>query len=191
MRERLGDGLRLGRRGGLRLGRRSGFAIGLQLAEQGEIALDVALDAVFVEGEELEILALGEPDAGLGEGRVHFFVAGGGAIVAGEAEGKDGAFDGGSALETPAVVGDGLHEVGLHGSDGGEGLVDAAAVFLIGRLVGGREDVDLTGQSVAVSVEGAGIAPVGVGFREHNFLVLTNTTRAPRKICKLLVLLRR
>jgi hypothetical protein len=46
------------------------FALLLQLAEHGDILLHVTLDAVFVEAEELDVLALGEPGAGLGGGDI-------------------------------------------------------------------------------------------------------------------------
>ena len=87
------------------------------------------LDAVLVEGEKLEVLAVGEPDAGLGEGDVDLGIAGGAFGGLADAHGEDGAFDGDAAVEAPAVGGDGLDEVGFQGADGGEGLVDAGAVF--------------------------------------------------------------
>jgi hypothetical protein len=39
--------------------------------------------------------------------------------------------------------------------------VDAGAVLLVGDLVVGGEDVDLAGEAVTVSVEGAGVAGFG------------------------------
>jgi membrane protein len=124
--------------------------------------VDAALDAVLVEGEELEVLALGEPDAGLGEGDVDLGVAGGAVGGLADADGVDGAFDGDAAVEGPAVGGDGLDEVGFQAADGGQGLVDAGAVFAVGDLVVGGQDVDLAGEAVAVGVEGARVAVLGV-----------------------------
>ena len=123
-----------------------------QVAEQFEVPFDAALDAVLVEAEELEVPGLGEPGAGLGEGIVDFAVAG---EVGVEGQGKDGAFDGGGAFEAPPVVGDGLREIRLQRADGLEGLMNAAAVLVIGGLVGGGEDVDLACKFLAKGVEGS------------------------------------
>jgi hypothetical protein len=48
----------------------SGFAILLKAAEHVHVLFHAALDAVLVETEELQVLAVGEPDAGLGQGDV-------------------------------------------------------------------------------------------------------------------------
>ena len=133
-----------------------GLALLLEVVEHLLVLSDAVLDAVLVEGEELEVLALGEPDAGLGEGDVDLGVAGGAVGGLADADGVDGAFDGDAAVEGPAVGGDGLDEVGFQAADGGEGLVDAGAVFAVGDLVVGGQDVDLAGEAVAVGVEGAG-----------------------------------
>ncbi len=139
-------------RRGLRLA-----AVLLELAKQGEILFDAALDAGFVEREELEVFAALDPDAGLGECYVAFLVAGEGVVGEVEAKRKDVGFDGGGALETPAVVDDGLGEVGFEGALGRERLVDAAAVLFVGGLLGGRDHEDLAGEAVPVGVEGASI----------------------------------
>jgi hypothetical protein len=59
------------------------------------VLLDATLDAVFVKAEELEVLALGEPGAGLGDGDVDFGIVMGAVFDLAGADGEDGAFDAG------------------------------------------------------------------------------------------------
>jgi hypothetical protein len=47
-----------------------GLALLLEVVEHLLILIDAVLDSVLVEGEELEVLAIGEPDAGLDQGDV-------------------------------------------------------------------------------------------------------------------------
>jgi hypothetical protein len=70
-----------------------GLALLLQVVEHLLVLTDAVLDAVLVEGEELEVLALGEPDAGLGEGDVDLGVAGGVMGGLADADGEDGALE--------------------------------------------------------------------------------------------------
>ncbi|MGO9892759.1 MAG: hypothetical protein ACLPX8_00905, partial [Bryobacteraceae bacterium] len=66
-----------------------GFALLLHFAEHLEVIFHAALDAVRVETEELQLMAVGEPDAGLGEGDVDFGSARGVFAGLADAEGED------------------------------------------------------------------------------------------------------
>jgi hypothetical protein len=66
------------------------------------------LDAAFVESEELEIAAFGNPDAGMRVGRVDLGVSGGEFVGLGDASRKDSRLQTGRMFRSPAVVGYGL-----------------------------------------------------------------------------------
>jgi hypothetical protein len=68
------------------------------------------------------------------------------------AESEGVGLDGAGALEAPTTVGDGLGDVALEIADGGEGIEDDLAVFLVGLVFVGREDVDFAGESVAIGI---------------------------------------
>jgi len=138
-----------------------GFALFLELLEHLHILFDAALDAAFVKSEEIQIPGIGGPGDGLGEGGADFGMFGDEFIGAGDADGRGVVIEGGGALETPAVIGDGLDEPGFESAFGSEGLMEATAMLIVGRLIGRREDEDLAGESVAPGIEGARIA----GFR--------------------------
>src|ERR1700722_14925777 len=53
-----------------------GFARGLEGLQQGEVLLQVAVQALLIEGKELELVRFGGEDAGGGEGGVDLFVVG-------------------------------------------------------------------------------------------------------------------
>jgi hypothetical protein len=101
-----------------------GLAFGPQSTELSHIFLDGAVDALLIEGQKLEVFALGEPGAGLGDGFVDGelggVVPGGGgecAECALLAESEDAGLDGASAFQPPVVFGDGLREFDLQGAD--------------------------------------------------------------------------
>ena len=91
---------------------RSGFANGLEGLQQGEVLLEAPVDALLVEGEELELLRLHGEDAGGGEGVVDLGVRRfKNAAVFAEAEGEEVVLDGADPIQTPAVGGDALGEL--------------------------------------------------------------------------------
>ena len=120
------------------------------------------MEAAFVEGEEVEILAAVEPGLGLGEGDGGFFVVTLHPVGLAEGHGDDGVFDLGGAFDAPAAIGDGLGEVGFDGAFGGKVLHVARTVLFVGLLVGGRTEVDVACQAVAVSGESPSIL-LGLG----------------------------
>jgi hypothetical protein len=151
-----------------------GAAVLLELKDEGDVLFDAALDAAFVEGEEVEVLFLLFPDAALGEGDIDLLIAGDGVVWFVQTADDDGAFDGGGTLHTPTVVGDLLDEIDFHASHRGEGLVNALAVVFVRLLIGRRDDEDLAGQAMAIGIEGAfvarffgGIQFRGIRFRGH------------------------
>src|SRR5579863_10251505 len=96
-----------------------GFSSGLEGLQHGEVLLDGAVEALLVEGEELELLRLLCEDMRDGESGVDLRDVGAGlAAVLKLAEGEEVVLDGGGAVETPAVGGDALGELNLHGSVG-------------------------------------------------------------------------
>src|ERR1035438_1209074 len=101
-----------------------GLAVLLQLTDDGQVLFHAALDAAFVESEELEVLAFFQPDDGLGEGVVDLLVIVGvlGGPGSADADGEDGAFEGSGTSESPTVIGDGLDEAGFERAFGSEGI---------------------------------------------------------------------
>jgi hypothetical protein len=88
-----------------------GFARGLELLRQSEVLLQAAIDALLVEGQELDAFGFAGEGASGGQGGVDFGVFGVDvAGMFGEAEGEDVVFDGAGAVETPGVGGDALGE---------------------------------------------------------------------------------
>ena len=104
-----------------------------------------------------------EPRFALGEGDDGFIVFGIG-LDGDVVESEDGIFDGDGALQLPAAIGDGLDEGGFEIAGGVEVLLCVAAMFVVGDLVFGGEDVDLAGEAMAIGVEGARIARFGFGL---------------------------
>ena len=148
---------------------KGGATVLLKLADESQVLFDAALDAVLVEGEALELFAGTKPETGGMEGGIDFSVVGEDIVGLVETAGEDVGFDSGSALEAPAVVGDGLNEVGLQRADGDEGLVNALAMLLVGHFVVGLDDEDMACQAMPVSVESAAIARLGsrMEINEH------------------------
>jgi hypothetical protein len=130
-----------------------GFAPGLEGAELGHVLFHRTANATFIKREEMKLMGVGHPGAGLGEGGVEFRVTGVLRRVFGLAEGEDGVFQGTGVVEAPAALGDGLGEVGFESAFGGEGFADAVTVFLEGFLVFRGVDDDLASESVAEGVE--------------------------------------
>ena len=112
-------------------------------------------DALLVDCQQLEIVGLFGPGPGLVESGLDFGVAGGIGGVLMHAESERAGLDGAGALEAPVVVGDGLSDIALEVTDGGEGFEDDFAVLLIGLLLLRGEDAELAGESVAIRVESA------------------------------------
>ena len=112
-----------------------------------QVLLQAAVDALLVEGQELEVFRFDREDS---RGRVggldlrvlvREFVC-----VLGEAEGEEVVFDGAGAVETPAIGRDALGELdfegsfGRHGCDqgGGEWVVRDAILFGHGGYLAGE-----------------------------------------------------
>ena len=136
------------------------LAFGSQGAELGHVLLDGAADALLIEGQELEVFALGEPGAGSGQGFVDRKLGGVVAVVSDEssecaemAKSEDAGFEGAGALEAPMVFGVGLSEIDLQRAYGVEGFADAGAVFVEGFVLVGGEKLDLAGEAVTIGVE--------------------------------------
>ena len=93
--------------------------MGLEGLEAFLVALDFAVDALFVDGEEGEFFGIAPEGAGLGEGGVDLGVVGVDiGVGGGVAEGDDVVFDGAGAVETPFVFGDGLGDLDFEGAFG-------------------------------------------------------------------------
>ena len=116
------------------------FAGCLQRLEQTEVLLETAVDALLVEGQEFEVLRFDCEDARGDERGVDLRVLGGDfAGVIREANGEEVVFDGARAVETPAIGGYALSQLGFqgplghHGGDHGGGeCVVSDAVFVTG-----------------------------------------------------------
>jgi hypothetical protein len=80
-----------------------GFALGLEGLELGHVLFDGAADALFVDGEELEIFGLCDPGATLGKGGVDLGVGGFGIGVLLKTEGENRVFEGSGAVQPPFV----------------------------------------------------------------------------------------
>jgi hypothetical protein len=82
---------------------KGGLAGGLQGFEADGTFGEGAVDALLVEGEELEVTGLLDPGLSGIEGGIDFGIAGVGGGVG--AFGEDGVLEGAGALETPGVFG--------------------------------------------------------------------------------------
>src|SRR5579863_5084890 len=102
-----------------------------------------AVDALLVDGQELELICLGFEGAGGGESDLDF------AAFAFVAQGEYVGLGGAGAVETPVVLGDGLGELPLAGSFGLEAIDELAAEAVVRFTVLGGEDGDLAGEAVA------------------------------------------
>ena len=112
----------------------------------------------------MEIFALGEPGAGLGECLVDGKLGGVIPVRRGEgsecallAESEDAGLDGASAFQPPMVFSDGLGELDLQPADGIEGIANAGAVLVEGFVLVGCEEIDLAGEAVTIGVEAGAV----------------------------------
>ena len=124
------------------------------------------MDAIFVEREQVEVFGLGEPRFAVREAGIEERIAGGVFGVgseAGGAFGEDGAFELRCTLEPPAVVTKFACNLNLGFARGREGVGEIAAEFVVGLLLGVREEIDArAGQSVSEMRERASVC--GLGF---------------------------
>ena len=105
--------------GGFELDLGLSFALGLEGAELDEGFVELAGEAVLVQGEDGELADVVGGAYGGGEGVVGLGVAGLGAVdVVVQAEGEEVGFHGADAVEAPGSVGQGLGEVGFGGALG-------------------------------------------------------------------------
>ena len=87
---------------------KGGFAFRLERAELSHVAFAAALNAALIKSEKREVIALGNPDAALSEGGIDLIVPRSDGGGRGDAFGEDGVFEGGGALQAPAIAGDSL-----------------------------------------------------------------------------------
>src|SRR5262249_21647815 len=119
------------------------LALGLERLEVGHVLFDGAVDALLVNGEQMEIMGVLKPGSGVSEGVIDGVDTGSVIRVLGQAEGKSASFNSAGALQTPAVVGDGLDDIALEVADGGEAFEDGFTVLFVGELFFGSEDAEL------------------------------------------------
>ncbi len=85
-----------------------GYALRLESTQFRHVAFAAALNAALIESEESEVIALGNPDAALGESGIDLGVARSNGSGGGDAFGEDGVFESGGALQAPTIAGDRL-----------------------------------------------------------------------------------
>ena len=101
------------------------FAGGLEGLKHSPVLLERPVDALLVNGEQLELLRLEGENVCSGEGCVDLGDIGARlAAILKLAEGEEIVFDGAGSVETPAVGGDALGELCFHGSLGCEVLYE-------------------------------------------------------------------
>jgi hypothetical protein len=83
-----------------------GLAFGLHGFELGCVLFDGAVDATFIEGEELKLARPLDPGNAFGKGGIDFAMAGVLVVRVLMALGKDGVFERAGTLKAPAVFGD-------------------------------------------------------------------------------------
>ena len=120
--------------------------------QDGEVLLQAPVDALLVEREELELLRLYGEDACGGEGGVELDIGAKRARVFVEAEGEKVVFDRADSIETPAVGGDALGELDLHGSFGREVFHESGRESVVGGAIFLGHGRDLAGEPVTESV---------------------------------------
>jgi hypothetical protein len=97
-----------------------GLALGLKVLQELDVLVDVAVGALFVEGQELESLCFFLVGAGLRERVFDFGVVVGIACI-GDVAGPDGeevVFDGSGAIESPVIMRDSGDELDFGGALG-------------------------------------------------------------------------
>jgi len=137
-----------------------GFTVGPQAAALGHILLHGPVDALrmlYIESQKVEIFALREPGAGLGERFVDGKLGGVIPVRRGEgaelAESKDAPFEGTGGFEAPVVFGDRLLQIEFQCAHEFEGFADAGAVLVERLVLLPDEKADLAGQAVTIGVE--------------------------------------
>ena len=119
-----------------------GFALGLEFVQELHVALEVAVDALLVEGQEIEGRGLGQEGFGVGEGDPGF------AAFMAVTQGEHVVLDCASPVETPTVLRDGVGELAFHGRFGGETVDEFVAEGVVGFAVLGWQEADVAGQAV-------------------------------------------
>jgi len=121
----------------------------------GHVLFDGALDALLVNGQQMEVVGVLKPSSGVGAGVIDGVDAGSVLGVLRHAEGEGAGLNGAGALQAPAVVGDGLGDLALEVADGGEAFEDDFTVLFVGLLLFGSEDAELAGEAVTPGIEPA------------------------------------
>ena len=135
------------------------FSGGLEGLQEGEVALHGFVEALFVQGEELELVRFPGKDAGGVEGGIDLLVIGvklaGVALLA---QGEEVVFDGAGPVESPTVGGDALGQLGCHSALGGEAADESLRkLFVSGALLIGHRR-DLAGEAVTERVQAGALA---------------------------------
>src|SRR5437660_49701 len=145
------------------------LALLLHLAELLERLVVADGDAMFVEGEVNEGLALLAKHFGHGEGGVDLVVFGVYTVrLFRDAQSEHIGFEGSGAIQAPREIGYGLGELNLGGVLRLVLIVESFAVALVGDEVVGRQDDGLAGESVTEGVEGGALF-AGLGARAGRF----------------------
>src|SRR5215468_7245883 len=121
----------------------------------GHVLFDGAVDALLVNGQQMEVVGVLKPGSGVSEGVIDGVDTGSVIGVLGQAEGESAGFNGAGALQAPAVVGDGLGDIALEVANRGEAFEDDFAVLFVGELFFGSEDAELAGEAVTPGIEPA------------------------------------
>jgi hypothetical protein len=122
--------------------------------QHGEILLDGTVDALLVKGEQLELLRFQGENARGDECCVDFGDVGAGlAGVLKLAEGEEVVLYSADPIQTLAVGGDALGELGFHGSVGHEALDEGFGELVVGGAVFVGHCRDLACKAVTERVE--------------------------------------
>ncbi len=122
------------------------------------------MEALFVEGEQVDFFGGVEVGLGPGEGLVGERIVSEFAGVSFDAQGEDIVFDGFDAVEAPVVVGDAVGELDFEEAFGVEFGEEGGVVLVVGIAVFFGQEGGLAGETVAEAVEaGPGFAGRGGG----------------------------
>ena len=136
-----------------------GLADGLEGLQDGESLLNGAVEALLEECEELQLLRFHGEDARGGQGGVDLFVLEAElATIFVKAEGEEVVLDGAGAVETPAVGGDTLGELDLHGPLGREARNEGFGEFVVGGAILVGHGGDLAGEAVTERVHAGALS---------------------------------
>jgi hypothetical protein len=113
-----------------------GAALGLELAEAVEVAVKAAVQALLVDGQQVEAFCVVAKSPGLGEGGVQLgglwmFGIDRFSVLFGMSEGEEVGFDGAGAVQAPGSVGDRLGQLEFHVAFGLERRGKAGAEFVV------------------------------------------------------------